>query len=259
MSDAGLHEVDWEDIDARFSPPPELLGKMPRRVVARDRAEGSCRARLERGCLSGCLAPIFLLGVMMVLWAGLATLILPLGTQGRGVVTECEQGNGLQSTYFVAFRFRANDRDYMGSWQVGTERWRRTRNGDQVTVRYFAFAPGMRPILEEGVSPWAAVLGLGPLGLLMMGIGGISLMGMMSGRAGKQLVRRGIVVPVVVASNVGEEVTFLLRDDEGRTLEIKARSREGMMNMGAIETALYLPGRAKDAQLYRDLHWRAVV
>ncbi|BCM91891.1 hypothetical protein IAD21_03768 [Abditibacteriota bacterium] len=259
MSDVWAHEVDWESIDARFFPPPELQQTIPRRIAPRDSEDMGCRARLERGCLGGCLLPIFLLGLLLMFWGGLAALILPLGTTTTGMVTQRERGNGSDSTYFLHFRFQVGDSQYESQGQVPTEKWKRVRIGDPVRVRYFPFAPGLRPLLADDFSPWASVFGLGTLGLLMTGVAGLPLTGMATRRRGKKLVRDGIVTPAFIVGRDEQKSQFILlvRDRNGRTFEIKERTTGNISYaVGQVETALYLANKPGSARLYRGLDWK---
>ena len=262
MAETWPYEVKWDAVDAHFKAPPELLQPLPRRVLPRDGEDMGCRARLGRGCLGGCLLPLFVLGLLMALWGGLAALILPLGKQTTGVVFERERGNGSDTTYNLKFRFRANERGYEGHWLVPVEKWKRTQIGDSVRVRYFPFAPGMQPLIEDGASPWTLILVIAPFGCLMMGIFGLPLWGAMSGRSGKRLVKRGLVAPAFVTrrDDARNTVAFLVRDENGRVHEVEARAKDVAYHYaGQTEVALFLRGKAQNARLYRWLDWNAVL
>lgn len=261
MAETWPYEVKWDAVDARFSPPPELDQPLPRRVRPRNGGDESCRARMERGCLSGCMLPIFVLGVLMVLWSGLAALIMPLGTPTTGTITGREPGNGSDSTYFLKFGFRAGSGTYNGEWQVRTERWKRTRVGDPVHIRYFSFAPGMQPVIEDGLSPWSAVFGLGPFGLFIAAIGSLPFLTLFERRSGKRLVRRGLVAPafVVKCDNREKKITFLIRDKNGRAMEVEVPVKDVAYHYaGQTEVALFPKGHPEKARLYRWLDWQGV-
>ncbi len=261
MADIWASDVDWSAVHARFEPPLELLQPLPRRVARREKPP-TTRERLIRGCLSFFLAPMFLLGALMTWWGGLAALILVLGVTTLGTVTTRESGDGRDSTYFLGFRFRASGGNHKGEWQVPVARWRQTRIGDPVKVRYFPFAPGLRPIIEDGISPWVSILAVAPLGVLIAGVAGLSLLGFWAPPDGKNWVRRGRLAPAFITRRDDDysRLVFLLRDENGRVYEVHTRVGDSTaFDAGAVETALYLPGQPDRARLYRALGWKAVL
>ncbi|RYX85655.1 hypothetical protein EON83_04770 [bacterium] len=260
MSDTWARDIDWQDIEARFSPPPELQAPTPRRVIPRNNEEVGLRARTERGCLAGCLLPMLLLGLMCMFWGGLAALILPLGTTTTGIVTGRERGNGREKTYFLDFRFQANTHTYQAQGQVPTEKWKHTNIGDTVRVRYFPFAPALRPLLADDFSPWASILGMGIMGFLLVGVSALPLLALATERRDKRLVSIGLTTPafIIAHDTTKNQLTLLFRDQEGRTREIKARPKSTTFyQIGQIQTALYLPNRPQNAYLYNELDWKA--
>ncbi len=119
MLETWPREVDWEEVHRLYLPPSELRAPVPRRVVRRDGTNTGCRARIGNSCLGCALLPIFLIGFMLVLWAGLAALILPFGAPATGKVTGREPFSGKRdATYNLKFRFRAGRGEYSGEWLV---------------------------------------------------------------------------------------------------------------------------------------------
>lgn len=257
-------EVDAQEVARRFSPPPELIAPVPRRVVPRDGQSTGCRAKAGNSCLGCLLLPMFLVGFMLALWAGLAALILLFGSSTTGKVTEREPFSGRRdATYNLRFRFSTARGEYTGEWLVRPDVWQRTRAGDAVKVRYFAFAPGVRPLIEEGISPWTSILGWGPLGFVFMGISGLPLLGLLSPRRGKRLVRHGLTAPAFISARDLErgELEFLLLLPGARAVEIKTRISRAQLEqweVGSVQTALYFPAHPGRARLYQTLDWRAL-
>jgi hypothetical protein len=263
MLETWPHDVDLEEVQRRFVVPPELRAPVPRRVVPRDKSGTSCRAKTGNSCLGCLLLPMFLIGFMLAFWAGLSALLLPFGAPATGTVVEREPFSGRRdAAYNLKFRFRTPRGEYSGDWLVRPDFWKRVRVGDPVKVRYFPFAPGLHPLVEEGLSPWTAILGWAPLGFLFMGVSGLPLAGFLTPRRGKRLVQRGLVAPVFISSRDLErgEIEFLLCLPDGRVLEIKtllARAVLDSLRPGRIRTALYFPSHPNRARLYDVLDWRA--
>lgn len=248
-------EINWREIEARWMLESELRGPLPRRVVAREGKIG-CGARVFNGCLS--LFMLFMLGVglMMVIWAGLALVILPFGNTTPATVTRHETTQGGrrgQISHFLHFRFAHNGKNYVGEWPVSQDFYWRTRDGGEVTARYFPFAPGARPMLEKGTTPWLHILGLGPLGFTMTGVSGLILLGFLTPKSGKKFVKRGVAAPAIVVSMDEEnrKIVLLFRAKE-QTFEIqrKVPNRFSRPVLGAVKTVLFLPKSPKKAQIY---------
>lgn len=197
-------DINWQEIEARWQIEPELRAKTPRRVLSCTETAG-CGGR-TLGCFVGAMMSfMFLVGALMSVWAGLALLILPFGAPSTGTVTRHEmtvssgRRKGTES-FFLHFKFARNGHNYVGEWPVSRQTFSQTLDGDAVKVRYFPLAPGMRPLIEEGASPWFHVWGLGPLGLLMLGVSGVILLAFWAPRRGRTLVRRGVAAPAIVVS-----------------------------------------------------------
>lgn len=262
-------DINWPDIEAKWHLEPELRGKIPRRVAPRGEVSG-CGRRVF-GCFLGAMMSfMFLVGLMMSVWAGLALLILPFGSRTEGAVTRHEttissgRHKGTES-YFLHFRFARNGHNYFGEWPVSRKIYLGTRDGEAVQVRYFSFAPGLRPLIESGASPWFHVWALGPLGLLMLSVSGIVLLGFWNPKSGKKLVRRGIATPaIVVACSAPQDqkraaATYLFRAN-GQTWEKThhfARPEWATTTEGAILTVLHHHKRPQRALIYQFCDYRA--
>lgn len=267
-------EIDWPALEAAHAIEPELRQNPPRRVVSRAQpAKWGARLRgcAGGGCLGCALSAIFVLGLFLSLWAGLALLILPFGTTTQGTITahELTRGQspryGSSESYLLTFEFRPPGaaRTYQGEGAVGGETFLRLRDGDSTKVRYFAFAPGLRPLLEEGVSPWLMILFVGPLGLLMLLIGGLPVLGLLP-QPGKRLVKRGVPVAAIVTARAGNNATFCFRvsNAQGETRVIEATQYISPQSathppVGAVVTVLFDPRRPQRALIYQACAWRA--
>ena len=256
-------EIHWSEIEARWNLESELRQKIPRRVMARDGEKTGCGERIFGGCLSLFMLFMFGVGLMMVIWAGLALVILPFGNATPATVVRHEATQGGrrgQTSYFLHFRFQHNGRDYNGEWSVSEDFYQRTRDGEIVTARYFPFAPGARPMLERGTTPWLHILGLGPLGFLMVGVSGLILLGFLMPKRGKNLVKRGLVAPAIVVAidDENQKITLLFRLGE-QTFEIqrKIENRFSMPSLGAVVTVLFPPKSPKKAKIYDFCDFRA--
>ena len=258
-------EIDWREIENRWQIEAELRQKWPRRVVSRDR-RGGCGAWAANGCVGGMLVFMFGVGLMMGFWAGLALLILPFGSETEGTITrhETSVSNGkIKGTrsYFLHFGFVWNDRNYAGEWPVSEKTYRQLRDGAPVKVRCFPFAPGLRPLLEGGASPWFHVWVLGPLGLLLIAVSGVALSGLFAPQSGKALVRRGVAAPAIVTqieTGNRDKITFLFRagDQIVEKTQFSRRDSPGAA-VGAVWTVLHDARRPQRALIYRFCDFRA--
>lgn len=262
------HDISWPNVEARWHCESELHAP-PRRVVPRTGAVG-CGGKVMGCFINGMMAFMFAVGLLMSLWAGLALLILPFGVSTPGVVTRHEvgQGSGRSGTqsYFLHFWFTWNNETYQGKWPVSSATYTEIRDGEKVTVRCFPFAPAMRPLIEEGVSPWFNVWVLGPLGLLMLALGGGYLLAVLASKRGRALVKRGEATAGVIvrreeseARGTGGEVDVLYRVG-GQTLEKRfrlGRSEFETLRLGEVATVLFEVKRPKRALLYRCCDFRA--
>ena len=265
-------EIDWAAIENRWQIEPELRRTPPRRVVARGEKLG-CRGMMGQSCLGCGVFGVFILGLMLSLWAGLALLILPFGSTTKGTITQHEITSGHSprygssgENYFLHFQFSPPGQStiYSGEWPVGGDTFLDLPDGAETQVRYFAFAPGVRPMLEAGVSPWFHVLFLGPLGLLMLVCGGLPLLAILpQARPGKRLVKRGVAAPGIVTQIDGHYAHFLFRvsnaHDETRVIEATnfAGDNVGRVMEGEVVTILFEPRRPVRARIYQLCEWRA--
>ena len=263
MSKAWPSERGWDRAVARFELPSELRQPTPRRVTPRHEESASCRARAEFGCMFGCASscavPAFLLGVWLVFCAGLAALSFPLGSTTMGVVTEREPANRDRSSAYLRFRFDANQRSYESEGQVRDESWRAARVGAPIQVRYFSFAPGLRPLLAADFSPWRTIFGAGLLGLLIMALCSIPYLVLVPGHLEKRLVRSGIATAALImpGDKGANRFAVFVRDEKGRFHELKEGPYTfSSYRAGQVITALYLPGKIERARLYHDLEWK---
>ena len=265
-------DIDWAQVRARWQLEAELQQPPPRRVVSRAPKIG-CGARLGAPFLGCALLGMFALGFFLSLWAGLALLILPFGNTTTGIVTAHELTRGRSprygdsESYLLSFEFapRAGSAKYSGEWPVNAATFLRLKDGDETPVRYFPLTPGLRPMLEAGVSPWFNVLFLGPLGLVLLVVGGLPLLGMLpQSRGAKRLVRRGLTAPALVVKYEFGAFTFWFRvtnmRGETRTIEAKqmvgANERDGVA-VGDVATVVFDARRPKRAAIYRVCGWRA--
>lgn len=265
-------EVDWAAVEARWQLEAELRAGPPRRVIARAPKTG-CGARIGNSCLGCALTGMLVLGFFLSLWAGLAVLILPFGNVTQGTITQHELTRGRSprygnsESYMLQFAFAPNGNTarYSGEWPVDGATFLRLRDGDETTVRYFPLAPGLRPILEEGVSPWLHILFMGPLGLLMLAIGGAALTAFLPpSRADKPLVKRGIAAPGLVIERANNRVQFWFRvanaQGETRTIEATrtlANRSWSAVQPGEVATILFDARRPQRALIYRMSAFRA--
>ncbi len=263
MTEQFRGEIDWDVIESNWQLEPELRQKIPRRVSLRGEKVG-CGGRIFGCFIGGMLVFMFAVGLMMSVWAGLALLILPFGAPTEGRVTRHEmtvssgRRKGTQS-FFLYFRFARKGRNYVGEWPVSRRIYVETLDGAAVKVRYFPLAPGLRPIIEEGASPWFHVWGLGPLGLLMLGVSGVVLTGFFVPKSGKSLVRRGVAAPAIIVSRTFADagksaaITYLFRA-QNRTWQ-KTRRLNRVQNapfdVGTILTVLHHPRWPQRALIYR--------
>lgn len=262
-------EISWPDIQAHWQLEPELHQKTPRRIAPRGEKVG-CGGRTFGCFLGGMMSFMFLVGLLMSVWAGLALLILPFGSTTQGTVTRHEttlssgRRKGTQS-YFLHFAFAKNSKSYSGEWPVSRRVFGEIPDGGAVAVRYFPFAPGLRPMIKEGASPWFHIWALGPLGLLMLGVSGAVLLAMWAPRSGKRLVRRGVATPAIVVSRSesedagGPSITYLFRAGD-RTFEKTHRFNNDFWTqttVGQILTVLHHPRRPSRALIYRFCDFRA--
>ena len=207
---------------------------------------------------------MFALGLFLCLWAGLALLILPFGSTTTGTITAHELTRGAPEMDALHFKFRPPGaaRAYQGQGTVRGETFLELRDGDPAKVRYFAWAPGLRPSLEAGVSPWLSVLFLGPLGLLMLVVGGLPLLGLLP-PPGQKLVRRGVPVAAVVVASEGNNAVFCFRASNAfgdkRVFEVSQHlaSDSTPLVVGAVVTALFAPRNPKRALIYSHCAYRA--
>ena len=265
-------EIDWIAVENRWQIEPELQRAPPRRVVARGEKLG-CRGMMGHTCLGCGVLGVFALGLMLSLWAGLALLILPFGSTTSGVITQHEITNGRSprygssgENYFLHFQFSPPGQTtiYTGEWPVNGDTFLDLKDGAKAQIRYFAFAPGLRPMLEAGTSPWFHVLFLGPLGLLMLVVGGLPLLAFLPRlRPGKRLVKRGAAVAGLVTRIEGQRAHFLFRvsNARGETRIIEATqhagNRTGRITVGEVVTVLFEPRRPTRALIYQLCEWRA--
>ena len=271
-SDFNAADVNWADVQARWQLETELQKSPPRRVVSRAPRLG-CGARIGAPFLGCALLGMFTLGFFLSLWAGLAVLILPFGNVTNGVITRHELTRGRSprygnsQSYLLYFEFRPNGgaAKYSGEWPVNGATFTRLRDGDEASVRYFPLAPGLRPMLEAGVSPWFHILFLGPLGLLLLVVGGLPLLGMLpQSRANKRLVQRGLTAPALIVKHEFGALTFWFRatDARGETRTLEAKQRINVnaetIEVGDVATVLFDARRPQRAVIYRVCGWRAL-
>ena len=264
-------DIDWANVEAHWRRESELDQSIPRRVVSRAPKTG-CGARVGNAFLGCALTGLFIFGFFLSLWAGLAVLILPFGGTTTGTITQHELTRGRSprygdsESYMLTFEFTPNGASakYSGEWPVNGATFLDLRDGDEAKVRYFPLAPGLRPVLEDGISPWFSILFLGPLGLLMLVIGGVPLLGLLpQSRAGKRLVKRGIVAPGLVVSDENGRLTFCFRvmGARGETRTIQASQRQpGQirdLTTGAVVTVLFEARHPQRATIYALCGWRA--
>ena len=271
--DFASDDIDWDAVRARWQLESELQPAPPRRAVSRAPKVG-CGARLGAPFLGCGVLAMFLLGLCLSLWAGLAVLILPFGSTTTGRITQHELTRGRSprygnsESYLLYFEFspHGNSAKYSGEWPVNGATFTRLQDGDETSVRYFPFAPGLRPTLEEGISPWFHILFLGPLGLLLLVVGGVPLLAMLpQGRAGKRLVQRGLAAPGLIVKYEFGTYTFWFRvaNARGETRTIEARQRAGVadanrIEVGDVATVLFDARRPNRALIYRVCGWRAL-
>lgn len=266
-------DVDWPVVEARWQLEAELCPSPPRRAVSRVPKTG-CGARIGNSCLGCALTGIFVLGFFLSLWAGLAVLILPFGNTTQGTITHHELTHsrspryGDSQSYMLQFEFvpHGGAAKYRGEWPVNAATFTRLRDGNEATVRYFPFAPGLRPLLEDGISPWLHILFMGPLGLLMLVIGGLPLSGFLpQSRAGRRLVQRGIAASGIIIERKNGRVIFWFRvhNARGETRTIEAsQSVNGQvwdLQPEQVVTVLFDAHRPQRAVVYRLCGWRAVI
>lgn len=270
--DFNADDIDWAAVQARWQLEAELQKPPPRRAVSRAPKAG-CGARIGAPFLGCALLGMFVFGFFLSLWAGLAVLILPFGNTTTGVITahELTRGRspryGNSESYLLYFEFRPNGNQtkYNGEWPVNGATFTHLQDGDETTVRYFPLAPGLRPMLEEGISPWFHILFLGPLGLLLLVVGGLPLTGMLpQARTGKRLVRRGAATAGLIVNAESGKVTFCFRvinsTGETRTIEGKqmvSAREQNRIEVGAVATVLFDARRPTRAAIYRVCGWRA--
>lgn len=275
LSERERENINWLALESKHLVEPELLAPPPRRVGARAPQVGivtRLRGCLGNGCLGCGLGAMFVFGFFLSLWAGLALLILPFGSTTTGKITRHELTRGKSprygsttESYLLYFEFRppGAGRSYSGEGAVNGETFVKLQNGAPAKVRYFAFAPGLRPFLEAGISPWFSILLLGPLGLLMLVIGGLPLLGFLP-RPGKNLVKHGVPVAALIVARDGNNVTFCFRvsNASGATRVIET-SEKWMSNAGAIleigstATALFDARNPQRALIYARCAWKA--
>ena len=270
-SDFNANEIDWDAIENRWRLEAELQSAPPRRVVSRAPKSG-CGARLGAPFLGCALLGMFTLGLFLSLWAGLAVLILPFGNVTNGTITRHELTRGRSPRYgdsqshLLYFEFRPNGgaAKYTGEWPVNGATFTRLRDGDETSVRYFPLAPGLRPMLKEGVSPWFHILFLGPMGLLLLVVGGLPLLGMLpQSRADKRLVQRGLTAPALIVKTEIGALTFWFRvigaNGETRTVEVKQRINVNAetIKAGDVATVVFDARYPQRAMIYRAIGWRA--
>lgn len=271
-SDFDADKINWADVQERWEIEPELEKSPPRRMVSRAPKAG-CGARIGAPFLGCALLGMFALGLFLSLWAGMALIILPFGSTTTGKITRHENTSGRgarindSESYLLYFEFAPHEKSakYRGEWPVGGQMFTRLRDGDDAKVRYFPLAPGLRPLLEEGVSPWLHILFLGPMGLLLLVIGGLPLLGMLPvERADKRLVARGAATAGVIVKAEFGRVTFCFRvvsaTGETRTIEIRqsvSANDQMRIEVGAVATVLFDTRRPNRAVIYRLCGWRA--
>lgn len=271
-SDFNADEVNWAAVQTRWQLEAELQNPPPRRAISRASQVG-CGARIGAPFLGCALLGIFVLGFFLSLWAGLAVLILPFGSTTTGVITAHELTRGRSPRYgnsesyllYFEFRPRANAAQYSGEWPVNGATFTRLQDGDETSVRYFPFAPGLRPMLEAGISPWFHILLLGPLGLLLLVVGGLPLSGMLpQSRGGKRLVKRGLAAPGLIVKTEFGTFTSWFRvvnaNGEMRTIESKQKvnaNEQSKVEVGDVATVLFDARRPNRAAIYRVCGWRA--
>lgn len=267
-------DVDWAAVEARWQLEPELKRAPPRRVRARGESTG-CGAMIRNAFLGCALTGVFALGLMLSLWAAFAVLILPFGSTTSGTITQHEITSGSNprygsrggGNYFLHFEFSppGNAQIYRGEWPVDGDTFLKLRDGEAASVRYFALAPGLRPTLEAGTSPWFHVLFLGPLGLLLLVVGGLPLLSFLPrSRKGKKLVARGLPVAglVMATQNNRAEFWFRVTNARGQTRVIEAHQRlptAHSTRAGDVVTVLFDKRRPQRALIYATGEWRARV
>ena len=264
-------DIDWAAVEREWQRETELDQPLPRRVVSCAPKTG-CGARVGGAFLGCALTGMFVLGFFLSLWAGLAVLILPFGSTTEATITQHELTRGRSprygdsESYLLTFQFRPNGSNtiYSGEWPVNGATFLRLRDGDKTKARYFALFPGVRPMLEEGISPWLHILFMGPMGLLMLVIGGVPLLGLLpQSRAGKRLVRRGLAAPALVVDDKNGRLTFWFRvtGARGETQTIETtQSRNNQVrsfDVGAVVTVLFEARRPQRAAIYHLCGWRA--
>lgn len=255
-------EIDWPFLAAVHDLEPELRARAPRRVTARA-ANRDWLGRFSRFVLASALWGTVTLGAVLLLYAGFAALIFPLGATTTATITAREplraSDPNFDSDQSLVLRFKfspaASARVYRGSWPAETKS--AAPVGARVRVRYFPFAPGALPILESGDAPWGHIGAMGMMGLIMFFIGGVPLRAFFSG-AGKELVKRGVPTLGVIVARQGDCATIWFRTTNERgqnTVEfnqILAPTTWLNLSVGAPLTVLYDPRRSQRALVYAD-------
>ena len=262
--------VDWAAVEARWQLEDELRSAPPRRAVSRAPKTG-CGARIGAPFLGCALLGMFVLGFFLSFWAGLAVLILPFGNTTQGTITHHELTNsrspryGNSQSYMLQFEFVpvGGAAKYSGEWPVNGATFTRLRDGSETKVRYFPWAPGLRPLLEDGISPWLHILFMGPIGLVLLVAGGLPLLGFLpQSRAGKRLVQRGAATAgIVVEVKSGRAIFwFRVHDARGETRTIETSqsvSQVWDLQPDQVVTVLFDARRPQRAAIYRLCGWRA--
>ena len=260
-------EIDWAFLAAVHDIEPELRAPVPRRVRSRS-AGRDWLGRLSRWVLAGALWGTLALGAVLLLYAGFAALIFPLGATTTATVTAHQKLRASDSNFnsdsslVLRFKFAppGDAKLYRGSWPADAKT--AIPVGATAPVRYFPFAPGALPILQSGDAPWGHIIVMAMMGLIMLFIGGVPLRAFFSG-AGKELVRRGAPTLGVVVARQGDCATiwFRVANERGQgTIEfsqVLSATAWTRLAVGAPLTVLYDPRRPQRALVYADADFAA--
>lgn len=265
-------KIDWAFLRAVHSIEPELHAATPRRVARRASKRRDPLARLSHLVLGGALIFTLVLGALLGLWAGFAALIFPLGATTTATVLahertpggESELDGGASTLLHFEFWDAKHARLYRGTWPVSDAVAAALPDGSTTPARYFPFAPGVRPLLATGDSPWAHIIVMGTMGLLMLAIGGVPLRAFFP-RMGVNPVKNGVPTVGVVVARQGDCATlwFQVSDERGQTRVLESSQIVSPTfweshAVGAPITVLHQARPPHRALVYADGDWIAL-
>lgn len=232
-------KIDWAFLRAVHSIEPELHAATPRRVAR--------RASKRRD--------IFPLGATTT-----ATVLAHERTPGG----ESELDGGASTLLHFEFWDAKHARLYRGTWPVSDAVAAALPDGSTTPARYFPFAPGVRPLLATGDSPWAHIIVMGTMGLLMLAIGGVPLRAFFP-RMGVNPVKNGVPTEGVVVARQGDCATlwFQVSDERGQTRVLESSQIVSPTfweshAVGAPITVLHQARPPHRALVYADGDWIAL-